>query len=181
MSRLRAIILAGGRAERMGRDKALIAWDGETAIARIARLADAAGAGDVIVAGGDYGLPFVMDAVAYGGPVGGVLAAAAAPTQAERFLILAVDAPTITLADLGPLLAAPSPGAVYAGFPLPMVIDRRAVPVAMEVNDRLLRLIEAAGLGTLEPPLDVIPRLRGANTPEDLAVLQQADPPARSP
>jgi molybdopterin-guanine dinucleotide biosynthesis protein A len=167
-----AIILAGGRSQRMGRDKAGLVWDGQTAIARLAATAAAAGAAELIVAGGDYGLPFVPDPEPFGGPVGGLLAAAAALPGAERLLVLAVDAPTLLPEDLDPLLSAKSPGAAYAGLPLPMVICREAVPWGLGADVSLRRFVADAGLAELAAAPPALARLRGANTPEELSQLR---------
>ncbi|MFL5295040.1 MAG: NTP transferase domain-containing protein [Phenylobacterium sp.] len=174
MSRLGAIILAGGRSQRMGCDKALLRWDGQTAIARVAALAQAAGAARLLVAGGDYGLPFVADPFPGCGPVGGLLAAAAAMPEVERLLVLAVDAPTLRLADLAPLLAAAAPGAAFVGLPLPMVVDRHALPAQLAPDAPLRRLVALAGLLQLTPPPEARARLRGANTAEELAALRRS-------
>lgn len=171
MSGLAAIVLAGGRSARMGRDKAMLPWGGEPAVRRVARLAKAAGAGQLLVAGGDYGLPFAPDPVAYGGPVGGILAAVAAMPKAARFLVLAVDAPAVRLADLQPLLSAPGPGAANRDQPLPMVIARAAIPFDLPPSAALRRFVELAGLWRPAPDAHALPRLRGANTPEEFAAL----------
>jgi len=172
VSGLAAIVLAGGRSSRMGRDKATLVWAGELAVRRVARLARAAGAAQVMVAGGDHGLPFIPDPVAHAGPVGGLLAAAAAMPDAARLLVLAVDAPTLSPLDLAPLLAAPAAGAVYRGQPLPMLIARHALPAALDPGTPLRRLAEIAGLAELSPEAAALARLRGANTPAEWAALR---------
>src|SRR5690349_21774956 len=89
---LGAIILAGGASSRMGVDKATQDWNGMRAVDRVAALARSLGCDPVIVAGGDYGLPFVPDPPE-SGPAGGVMAGAAALRKAgaARALVLAVD------------------------------------------------------------------------------------------
>jgi len=171
LSGLAAIILAGGRSKRMGRDKAAIRWAGQSAVERLAGLARSAGAQQVVVSGGDYGLPFVRDPTPFGGPVGGLLAAAALLPDARRLLVLAVDAPTLSLDDLAPLLDAPAPGAAYLGSPLPMVVARAAVSSGLGCGAPLRRFVELAGLRELQPPAGARLRLRGANTPEELSDL----------
>ena len=129
-----------------------------------------------MVSGGDYGLPFAPDPEAFGGPVGGILTAAAALEPSERLLILAVDAPTLTPEDLRPLLTIHGAGAAFAGHPLPMVISASALPRDLPVDAPLKRFVERAGLSILPPPLEALERLRGANTPDELAALRRADP-----
>lgn len=166
---LGALILAGGASRRMGRDKGAELWGGVRAVDRVAALAREAGAKEVVVSGGDYGLPFVPDPAVGAGPVAGLLAAAAALT-ADRLLVLAVDAPTVTLEDLAPLLAS---GGSYAGLPLPMVIDRSAIPPDARGDWPLRRFVERAGLAVLPAPAGAEPRLRGANTPAEAAALKK--------
>lgn len=181
---LGAIILVGGASSRMGEDKAALDWGGRRAVDRVADLAREAGAGRVMTAGGDYGLPFVADPAPQAGPVAGVLAAAAVLGGAGigRALLLAVDAPTLLLSDLAPLLAAEAPGAAYAGFPLPAVIALAAIPSDARADWPLRRLIERAGLAVLTCAPDLARRLRGANTPAERdELLADWASPAKTP
>ncbi|MBP7705050.1 MAG: NTP transferase domain-containing protein [Caulobacter sp.] len=169
-----AVILTGGASSRMGEDKAAQDWGGLRAIDRVAALARAAGAGEVVTAGAvDFGLPWIADPEPLSGPVAGVLAAARA-TGAARLLVLAVDAPTLRPEDLSPLLTAGAPGAAYEGLPLPMVLDRAAIPAGAQGGWPLRRLVERAGLA--QPPVEAgaAERIRGANTPEERAALLTA-------
>lgn len=172
MTGLGAIILVGGASRRMGVDKAAQDWGGLRAVDRVAELARRAGAERIISAGGDYGLPSVPDPERYAGPVAGLLAGVEALREAgfERGLVLAVDAPTLRLRDLTPLLAEPA-GASYSGFPLPMVLPLGALPQDAEPDWPLRRLVERVGLRQLDCPDEVARRVRGANTPEERQAL----------
>jgi molybdopterin-guanine dinucleotide biosynthesis protein A len=167
--RLGAVILVGGGATRMGRDKAALDWGGRRAVDLTAALAREVGAALVITAGGDYGLPFVTDPILGAGPAAGVLAGAArlAASGYTHALLLAVDAPTLSPGDLAPLLAQPDPGAAFAGYPLPAVVALAALPTEAGLGWPLRRLIEHAGLSALTPPDGSEARLRGANTPAE--------------
>uniref|UniRef100_B0SWR0 MobA-like NTP transferase domain-containing protein n=1 Tax=Caulobacter sp. (strain K31) TaxID=366602 RepID=B0SWR0_CAUSK len=169
-----AIILTGGASRRMGADKALLDWDGQRAVDRVAALATAAGAALVLTAGRDHGLEHVEDPQPGAGPVGGVLAGARvlAGRGLSRMLVLAVDAPTAIAADLAPLLAAAQPGAFYEGLPVPMVVTLAALPAEAQAGWPLRRLVEAAGLAALPCDEAVRSRLRGANTPEERKFLK---------
>jgi len=173
-----AIILTGGASRRMGADKASLDWDGLRAVDRVAALAAAAGAARVLTAGRDLGLEHVEDPRPGAGPVAGVLggAAALAATGLTRALVLAVDAPTVTVADLAPLLATQGPGAFYEGLPVPMVVALEALPDDAEVGWPLRRLVERMGLKALPCDEPVRLRVRGANTPEERARLGHLGP-----
>lgn len=174
-----ALILVGGRSSRMGQDKATLDWGGRRAVDRVADLARAAGAASVLTAGGDYGLPFVLDPNRFGGPVGGLLAGLRRlSSQAlQRALVLAVDAPTLRAEDLAPLLSAPPPGALYVGFPLPMVLPTAAAGIPAEADWPLRRLAASCGLASLPPPAGARERLSGANTPLERQRLLDRDAP----
>jgi molybdenum cofactor guanylyltransferase len=171
-----ALILTGGQSARMGRDKALVDWGGRSAIERVAELGRAAGAEAVLSVGRDYGFGFVGDPNPEAGPVGGLLAGLAEGKArgAARALVLAVDAPTLRPDDLAPLLAAPAPGATFEGLPLPMVLSTDAAPADAADGWPLRRFVERAGLAVLPTPSKALLRLRGANTPQELADLLAA-------
>ena len=168
---LGAMILCGGASSRMGQDKAVLDWAGLRAIDRVANLARAAGAVTLCSVGPtDYGLPVVADPQA--GPTGGVLAGAAALQTAgcTRALVLAVDAPTLTVEDLAPLLGAPGPAA-YERQPLPLVLDLASLPSVVEPGLALWRFAELAGATRFPVPPGAQARLHGANTPQERAAL----------
>ena len=167
-ARLGAIILCGGGSVRMGRDKALLDWGGVRAVDRVAALARAAGAEAVLTAGRDYGLDWVLDPEEGAGPVGGVLAGAAAlrARGCARALVLAVDAPTLTADDLAPLLATKR-GGTFEVSPVPMVLPLDALPEGAQAGWPLRRLVERAGLLVLPCAEEAKARILGANTPEE--------------
>ncbi len=177
---LGALILTGGASSRMGEDKALQDWGGVRAVDRLVALARALGADPVFTVGGPgYGHPHVVDAQPLAGPVGGIIAGADILQSAgcDRALVLAVDAPTLTLDDLRPLLDAPPPGAAYDGFPLPMSLHLGSISKEAEAGWSIRRLISCAGLAKFPPP-KASARLKGANTPAEREALNTAGPPA---
>lgn len=168
------LILTGGASSRMGRDKAELLWGGVRAVDRLAKIAREAGCAEVFSVGvRSYGLPFVADLEPGGGPVAGVAAGLKrlARSGATRALVLAVDAPTLSAEDVAPLLAAPLPGAIFEGLPLPMVVSVAALPEQAGAGWPLRRLVEQAGLAVIPAKPGSLQRLRGANTPEERAAL----------
>ena len=171
---LGALILTGGRSRRMGKDKALLEWNGRTALAVVAELATAVGAAHVVAVGAPApDLPFVPDESPKGGPVAGIVAGAVWLSRAgcERSLVLAVDAPTIQPGDLDMLLDAPAPGAAYGHLHLPMVMWLGALPAHAGGGWSMARLVTEMKLPLIEPPASARLRLRGANTPEEREAL----------
>lgn len=174
MSRvLGGLILAGGASRRMGRDKALLEWDGVPAVDRLHDLARRAGAAEILVSGRDYGLRFVPDPHPLSGPVSGIVAGASALARlgCDTVLVLAVDTPAMTVDDLAPLLAIAGPGAAYDCGPLPMVLKLAVLPADAGNDWPLRRLVEQAGLAIVACPEEALPRVRGANTPAEHAAL----------
>jgi molybdopterin-guanine dinucleotide biosynthesis protein A len=167
------LILAGGASRRMGQDKAVLDWAGRRAIDRIYELAASACNGAVLVAGRDYGLPFISDPEPLAGPAAGVIAGADALRSqgCTAVLVLPVDAPTLRLADIAPLVAATAPGAAYEGLPLPMVLDIAALPAAVQAGWSLRRLVAAVGLAVLPCSDAAWRRARGANDFSERAAL----------
>jgi molybdopterin-guanine dinucleotide biosynthesis protein A len=189
---LAVVLLAGGRATRMGGgDKPLLAVGGRPILAR----AIAATAGPeralVLNANADpgrfaaFGLPVVADATGdYPGPLAGILAGldwAAAETGARDLLSVPGDCPFLP-ADLAERLeaarrAAGTPFAcagsggwthpVIGLWPLALREDLRAALAAGE--RKIDRFTARHGCATAEWPVEPVDPFFNVNTPEDLA------------
>ena len=101
-----AFVLTGGRSSRMGSDKALLSWAGETLLERTVGIAHQA-CGQVFICGsrkryGQFG-EVIEDAELGRGPLSGIQAALHA-TQTDLNLILSVDLPLMTVEFLAWLL-----------------------------------------------------------------------------
>ncbi len=169
---LEVVILAGGLSSRFGRDKARARLAGRTLLARIRGTA------------ATLGVPVRVqrkDAVARGGPLGGVLTALRR-TRAGEVLFLACDMPEISSDLLRRLRMAlgPRTTAVFAtvegrlGFPfLLRASQREAVQRLWSEGGRSLReLAEALGARRWEVPARLRPQLFNVNTPADLEELR---------
>jgi molybdopterin-guanine dinucleotide biosynthesis protein A len=105
-----AVILAGGRSSRMGRDKAWIQHDGRSLLEHQLACVTALHPLETVISGRpgiDYSAlrtRVVLDAEPDRGPLGGIRAAFAA-TAAPLLLVLAVDLPRMTAAWLAQLLS----------------------------------------------------------------------------
>jgi len=107
-NKMTAIILAGGKSSRMGRDKSLVEFDGEPLLARAVRVLGELFDEVVVVTNQDIpielnGAGVVHDDVPYQGPLGGISAGLKASSHENNFVI-AVDMPFIS-ADVVEYLA----------------------------------------------------------------------------
>ena len=106
-----AVILAGGKSSRMGRDKAMLEIGGQTLLARQIQLARETGASEVFISGRanvDYsmfGCRVVQDRFPGVGPLAGIERAFDSLTRAQ-LLVLAVDLPQMGAELLHQLAAA---------------------------------------------------------------------------
>jgi len=105
-----AVILAAGRSERMGRDKAWLEVDGQPLIRRQIKLVRELDAKEIFISGradGDYTAlqcPVLTDKFPNAGPLAGI-ERALAETISPLLLVLAVDLPRLTPSVLCELLA----------------------------------------------------------------------------
>lgn len=141
--KLSAVILAGGRSRRMGRDKAWLEVEGRPLLVRAVETVRALGVKKIFISGRadvDYStlkLPVLIDLEPGCGPLGGIergLDAASSPL----LLVLAVDLPQMTTAFLEKLLAScdSQAGAVpelEGGLePLAAIYPKRCHAIAMQ-------------------------------------------------
>lgn len=105
-----AVILAGGRSSRMGRDKAFLEFHGESLLARQISLVRNIGASEVFISGRsevDYSTfhcPVLLDESSDLGPIAGITAALKV-IHSPLLLVLAVDMPYITAVFLKQILS----------------------------------------------------------------------------
>lgn len=187
MAELTALILAGGKSSRMGRDKTLLRLGGQTLLERACAFGQALSA-EVLVAGGDPahfdrlpdGCRAVPDETPGLGPLGGLCAGLAA-MESELALVWAADMPFLS-AEAALRLRSAIGGAdacAYApdGVPEPLfalyrkscLAPARAHLARGELRLRaLLRAVECVLLAPQDASLFV-----NLNTPEEFARAQK--------
>ena len=121
--RMAGIVLAGGLSSRMGRDKALLQWQGQTLLAHMHGLLKRAGAGIVRVSGSYPEFDGIADVVGRCGPLGGLFSVANTLPDGPAWVV-PVDMPQLDVALLQQLRDAPPAACViFAGQPLPMRLN----------------------------------------------------------
>ena len=194
--RIGAIVLAGGRSSRFGRDKLAEPIDGRPLLGHAIGAVGALATDIVVVAAPEAsldvpaGVRLAHDPVAFEGPLAGLAAGLAALDPAvDQVLVVAGDMPTLVPAVLRRLLdavAAGSDAAILgsggdggtAPMPLPLALRRRraehAVGTLLDAGERRLRAIsqvlDAETIPETTWRLDdpTAATLRDIDTPEDL-------------
>lgn len=168
-----AVILAGGKSSRMGRDKTLLEVDGQSLLARQIEVVRAAGASEVFISGRrgmDYtafDCPVLQDRFPNSGPLGGIQTGLSAAST-QHVLVLAVDMPRISTNILGQLArhctdtAGAIPRVNGAIEPLAAFYPRIAVSLANE-------LLEADRSTPDSPPTN--PATRSCKSSATIALL----------
>lgn len=169
---LYGLLLAGGASRRMGRNKALLALDGQGLLARGLALLTAAGCERVFVSGAYPELPCLPDAPAWQGlgPLSGMASACLAYPLAH-WLVLPVDMPALLPGDLQALVAAAGEGAgaCYQPSQFPLLLragPRRAALLAelLAEPEPRARNVGALLKGLVLPALPAEPESRFINT-----------------
>ena len=194
MTGVTAFVLAGGRSVRMGRDKALLAWEGRTLLEHALEVAGAVAGSVQIVGAKDKFAPYgkvVEDVYPERGPLGGIHAGLVTDSS-ELNLFLAVDLPYVTPALLAFLIRRAQDGSTLVTAPRlaagwePLCAVYRAEFAA--IAERALR----EGRNAIHPLLDFVGTLgidegelaaagfpatmfRNLNTAADLEVSSGAD------
>lgn len=105
-----AVILAGGKSSRMGRDKAFLELDGQTLLSRQVQIVRTAGAKEIFISGrpdvdySNFDCPVLLDKFSDIGPLAGI-ERALAEASSPLVLVLAVDMPNLTTEFLQKLIS----------------------------------------------------------------------------
>jgi molybdopterin-guanine dinucleotide biosynthesis protein A len=191
-SKLRGLVLAGGRSSRMGRDKAaLVHPDGRTLLRRCHDLLREAGCETIAISlRHDQEIPAGLDGVeivrdpegASLGPIAGIVAAMRLDPAAD-WLVLACDLPRLDAATLAHLISSKQSDEKFLAYrsefdglpePLCTLYSQAALPILEQAQADDFRcprkILIRNDCRLLEP---VTPRaLDNANTPEDWATAK---------
>lgn len=178
---LTTVVLAGGKSQRMGQDKAFLDWKGQSFIERILDCAEGLTEEVLIVANTKpyehLGVQVCSDIIPNCGPVGGIYTAMNA-IRTPYLLLLSCDIPLLKTALLEHLIAQSIPCDVNllttakCWQPLTAIYHRRTLPIfeaALETKTLKLRsLLSSMSLQEIACPEDWISCLNNINTPDDL-------------
>lgn len=124
-----AIILAGGNSSRMGKNKALLPYNGKRLIDHIANQLIISGIKDIIISGSVEGYESITDIIKNGGPLVGIATVISKIySDYDSFLILPVDLPLLNSDVINQLINNNNDCDVicFKSSPLPFIINKSA-------------------------------------------------------
>lgn len=158
------VVLAGGQSSRMGQNKALMVYQGETWIQRMMNVLAELGTGKQMISGTLAGYEGVPDSMPHAGPGKAMIDIIRRFPEYQGYLFLPVDMPYLETSILSHLLSVPS-GAYFRSSPLPAYISQRTDIQKIE-SDRVKDILNATGAIPLEMPTGQESKLTNVNTPE---------------
>lgn len=182
---LTIVILAGGKSERMGEDKAFLDLEGQAFIQRILHVAKKMTQEVIVIANPQkyeaLEVSVYPDLIENCGPVGGIYTAME-NVQTPYLLVLSCDIPLLNVAILKHLIQESLPCDVNmlttedGWHPLTAIYNSRTLPIFKKALDRkelkLRSLCSQMELRTIPCPKDLIPCLSNINTPKDLKKIR---------
>lgn len=157
------VILAGGRSSRMGRNKALLEFNGRPLVDHMIELLQEIGLVDIFVSGTLDGYNCVPDSTPYDGPAAAIRDTLCQLHAWQGVLFIPVDMPFLTPEILRYLLAR-GEGAHYEGWPLPLYWPVEKTPGA---GSSVRQVAEEAGLAVLPLSPSFSRHFLNLNTPEE--------------
>lgn len=190
--RLACIVLAAGASSRMGVPKALLRRDGESALARLVRLARGAGCEVVVVLGRHAdvvrpeaeGARVVVNPRPEAGRTGSLQAGLAAAAGAGAALVWPVDHPAVAEATVRALAASAARDRIViprhagrGGHPIVLGADVWPEVLALAPDAPLRNVVRRAAGRVVDVPVDDPGVLLNLDTPEDAARAGWEPPP----
>ena len=161
--KIAGVILAGGRSSRMGRNKALLNFNGLPLIDHMTALLRKSGFAEVFISGDLDGYTCFPDPDPFAGPAQAIIHMMNMLEGYEGVLFVPVDMPFITPEIMQTLLSHEK-GAHYKNWPLPVYFPSSS---GLDGGRSSVRgLIAAAGIAALTLPEDQQDCFSNINTPE---------------
>mgnify|MGYP003394082282 CR=1 FL=1 len=166
--RIAGAVLAGGRSSRMGQNKALMTYHGQTLLDHAIGLLQQTGIEDVFVSGAYEGYRCIPDRAEFFGPAAALRDILQELKNYDGVLAVPVDMPLLT-AEILTRLTAQNGGAFYEEFPLPAFIPLPSSTLKKGDKDSVYALLEQLGIQAI--PLSNPSAFTNVNAPEDWNVL----------
>lgn len=162
LANIAGIVLAGGRSSRMGRNKALLEYQGRPLVDYMVGLLQQTGLNDVYVSGNLEGYRCFPDSTPFAGPAAAIRDIRSQLADYDGALFVPVDMPFLTEDILRRLLQNKN-GSHYEGWPLPLYL-----PTKTDAGEgaSVKQMIATMGVTTLSVGTQEQENFMNLNTPE---------------
>lgn len=163
LSKIAAVILAGGRSSRMGTNKALLPYNGARLIDHMVRVLGDAGFKNCFISGDIEGYSSVPDPIAFQGPAKAIIHMTEYLNEFNDFLFIPVDMPLITSEVLFHLLEQEK-STYYEKHFFPMFLKK---PISKKSIYSIKDIIKSNNISSLKVPEKYKDKLSNINTPDN--------------
>jgi len=161
--KIAGVVLAGGESSRMGRDKALLDYNGKPLLDHMIGLLKQAGFDDIYVSGDLDGYRCIPDSAPHEGPAYAIVGVLEHLDHYDGVLFVPVDMPLLSI-DALRLLIREEKGGFFKGSPLPAFIPKLS---HKKPANSVKALLENLHIYYLILPPELEQCMTNTNTPEE--------------
>lgn len=162
--KIAGVVLAGGRSSRMGKDKALLDYNGRPLVEHMIDLLLDAGVDTACVSGDFEGYPGIPDAAPHSGPVVAICDVIRTLKLYSGVLFVPVDMPLLTPGILRTLLAQ-GRSAHFRRYPFPFYIESPCLK--KEASQSVKAFLLEQDVQPIDLPSEFKIHMTNTNTPEE--------------
>lgn len=157
------VVLAGGRSSRMGKNKALLDYQGTPLIEHMLDILTRAGLEKTLISGEVEGYECIPDESPFSGPAEAMKSVIHRFTDYAGFLFVPVDMPLLN-ADMLRFLMQQKEGGYFINWPLPAFITS---PFSQSSAISVKKLLHDYGIYPIDTPDHFLSFMKNANTPQE--------------
>lgn len=157
------VILAGGQSSRMGKNKALLEYNGQPLLDHMIDIIRRTGISKIVISGKVEGYESLFDDIPFSGPAQAIMTVIKTIKNHVGFLCVPVDMPLIK-PEILHLLMQQKQGAYFHNLPLPAFI---APPYLQSKARSVQDLLNNFGIKPIILPKDYISSMANINTPQE--------------
>ncbi len=163
VSNIAGVVLAGGKSSRMGKNKALLDYNGKKLIDHMIALLKQSGIKDIFISGNIKGYDnSIPDTSPFEGPAYAIYEVLEKLSNYERVLFLPVDMPLLS-PDMLHLLIEHEKGGYFCNYPLPAILRTKPPKARVRSVKELLSIMD---IMAIDLPAIYKDSMKNTNTPE---------------
>lgn len=161
--KIAGVVLAGGKSSRMGKNKAMLIYNGKPLLNHMVGILEKSGIEKVFISGDFEGYGCINDHTPHKGPAHAMIDVLAELHDYDGVLFVPVDMPFLSC-DALRLLIAQEKSCFFKGVPLPAFITK---PYPIKRSESVKELLKSAKSHSVILPSTLINSMKNINTPKE--------------